>query len=100
VTELGAAAQLERDPLGHDRLAKRLQAGGKLADVRDEVTPHVRGDDHRAGAGGSRRGRQLERVGDRRRAVVDAGEQVEVEVGVHDLRSSLGASGERRVTMM
>ena len=77
--ELAAAAHVEGDPLRVERRAQRADALGQLVDV-DELDVGRR--DDRGRPRGDRGRRVGEALVQRRRAVVDAGEQVAMEVGV------------------
>jgi hypothetical protein len=95
VAQLGAAAQLERDGRGRDRAAQLNHAGVDLDRVGDtEVGPRVWRDHDRAGAIGDGRAGQLEAGRHVGWAIVHAGEQMEVKVGVWHPRSG---SASRRV---
>ena len=95
VAELGAAANREPDPLAREPLSQLAHAVGQVGDVGDEAGAHVGGGDHGACAVGEGGGRERDALVHRGRAVVDAREDVEVDVRVAHLPAYSAARGVR-----
>ena len=80
--ELGARQHAQRHARARERRRDLVDARGDLVeDPAPQQVAHVRRDRHERRAVGDREPRQLDRLVDVDRAVVDAREQVEVELG-------------------
>src|SRR4051794_29200246 len=82
VAQLAAAVDRHVDPLARQPVLDLADALGQLLDPREEVRADVRGRDDGAGALGESGRRELDALLDRPRAVVDAREEMEVNIRV------------------
>src|SRR3954468_18637096 len=100
VAQLATAEDLDLDPLTGQPVLDLAHALGQLLARREEVRADVRGRDDGAGALGESGRRELDALLDRLRAVVDAREEMEVDIRVAHMPSMFGADGGNAVSIL